>query len=86
MHRRTFLVSSGAVGIGALFATPGFGQAAATTATERLSWNAGELGFEFSVSGGRLTGRSSQTLPRNLVSRHCLCKPPSPLWWSPLSH
>jgi len=74
MRRRTFLVSSGAAGIGALFATPGFGQAAATTAPERLSWNAGELGFEFSVSGGRL--RQHQFLPTGVQA------PQEALQWS----
>jgi alpha-galactosidase len=54
MHRRTFLVSSGAAGLAALFATHASGQSAATTSTQRFSWNAGELDFEFSVSGGRL--------------------------------
>ena len=54
IDRRTFLVTSGAAGIGALFATPAAGQSAATTPTERFSWHTGELDFEFSVSGGRL--------------------------------
>jgi alpha-galactosidase len=54
MNRRTFLVSSGAAGIGTLFVAGGSGQSAPAKPTERFAWNAGELQFEFSVSDGRL--------------------------------
>ena len=54
MNRRSFLVSSGTAGIGALFSARGSGQPAPTMSAERFSWNAGDLHFEFSISEGRL--------------------------------
>lgn len=54
MNRRTFLISSGAAGIGALFATHASGQATAATPSQSLLWNTGDLQFEFSVVDGHL--------------------------------
>lgn len=54
MNRRTFLISSGAAGIGALLSTSASTSAAEPDSAEKLSWNAGQLQFEFSVSEGRL--------------------------------
>ena len=64
MNRRTFLISSGAAGIGALFATRVSGEAAAATSAERFSWNSGQLQFEFSVHEGHL--RQHMFLPAGL--------------------
>jgi hypothetical protein len=43
MDRRTFLISSGVTGLGALFASPDSGHAAETQSPEIFSWNTGEL-------------------------------------------
>src|SRR5579859_6765048 len=71
MNRRTFLITSGAAGMGALVATRASGQSSATTSTERFLWNTGELQFEFSVSEGRL--RQHMFLPASVkVSQESL--------------
>lgn len=54
MDRRTFLISSGAAGLGALLAAPDTGHAAEVSPLENFSWNSGQLQFEFSVAEGRL--------------------------------
>ena len=54
MDRRTFLISSGVAGLGALFASPDSGHAAEPQSPETFSWNTGELEFRFSLPQGRL--------------------------------
>jgi alpha-galactosidase len=54
MNRRTFLISTGAAGIGALLAEHTPGQTAETNPAETFSWNAGQVKFEFSLAEGRL--------------------------------
>jgi alpha-galactosidase len=54
MDRRTFLISSGVAGLGALFASPDSGQAAEPQSPETFSWNTGALDFTFSLPEGRL--------------------------------
>ena len=54
MNRRTFLISSGAAGVGALLPVPAVGNTAETDSAERFSWNTGKLQLEFSVVEGRL--------------------------------
>lgn len=54
MDRRQFLVSTGAAGIGALFATQACGQAAAVPSPEAFAWNTGDLDFQFSIANGCL--------------------------------
>ncbi len=54
MDRRTFLISSGVAGLGALFASPDSGYAAEPQSPEIFSWNTGELEFTFSLPQGRL--------------------------------
>jgi alpha-galactosidase len=54
MNRRTFLISSGAASLGALLSAPAPGSDAGPDSAERLSWNSGQLQFEFSVVEGRL--------------------------------
>jgi hypothetical protein len=54
MNRRTFLISSGVAGVGALLPAPAVGNTAETDSAERFSWDTGKLRFEFSVVGGRL--------------------------------
>jgi len=61
MNRRTFLISSGAAGIGALLAPDVFGQLADTSAAEMFSWYTGQVQFDFSVMRGRL--RQHMLLP-----------------------
>ena len=54
MNRRTFLISSGAAGVGAVLSTSASGTATGPESADRLSWNTGHLQFEFSVVEGRL--------------------------------
>ena len=54
MDRRTFLISSGVAGLGALFATPKSDYAAEQESPETFSWNTGELEFTFSLPQRRL--------------------------------
>ena len=54
MDRRTFLISSGAASLGALFAFPDSGHAAEQQSPETFSWNPDELQFTFSLPQGRL--------------------------------
>lgn len=65
MNRRTFLISSGAAGVGAIFAVPAVAQIAKTDSLEELSWHGGQLQFNFSVSGGRL--RQHICLPAGML-------------------
>ena len=55
MNRRTFLISSGAAGVGALFSTSASRSAAGPESAETFSWNTGQLKFHFSVAEGRLS-------------------------------
>jgi hypothetical protein len=54
IDRRTFLISSGAASLGALFASSYFGHAVDPQSPETFSWNTGELQFTFSLPQGRL--------------------------------
>jgi len=54
MNRRTFLISSGATCIGALFAPQPFAQTPSSSPSEKFSWNTGSLQFDFSVVDGCL--------------------------------
>ena len=54
MNRRTFLISSGIAGIGALVSTSASGAAAEPESAEIFSWNTGQLQFQFSVVEERL--------------------------------
>lgn len=54
MNRRTFLISSGAAGIGSTFAHDLFAQIGVTGPADTFSWSSDQLRFDFSVSGGRL--------------------------------
>lgn len=54
MNRRTFLISSGSAGVGALLSTSASASAAGPEPSERFSWNTGQLQFEFSIAEGRL--------------------------------
>ena len=54
MDRRTFLISSGVTGLGALFVSPDSAHAAEPQSPETFSWNTGELQFTFSLPQGRL--------------------------------
>jgi alpha-galactosidase len=54
MNRRIFLISSGSAGIGALMPVKAAGQAAEANSANDISWNAGQLRFQFSLSEGRL--------------------------------
>jgi len=54
MDRRTFLISSGVTGLGALLASPDSAHAVEPQSPETLSWNTGELQFTFSLSKGYL--------------------------------
>jgi alpha-galactosidase len=64
MNRRTFLISSGAAGIGAVIPAIAPGQAAETNPVENLSWDSGQLQFQFSVTEERL--RQHMFLPVDL--------------------
>ncbi|KAA6456636.1 alpha-galactosidase [Acidobacteria bacterium AB60] len=54
MNRRNFLISSGVAGIGSLIPAAASGQGSGTASIENLSWNPGQLQFQFSLSDGRL--------------------------------
>ncbi len=54
MNRRTFLISSGIAGIGALVSTSATGTTAGLGSAESFTWNAGQLQFHFSVADGKL--------------------------------
>jgi alpha-galactosidase len=66
MNRRTFLISTGVAGVGALLPAPAVGNTAETDSAERFSWNTGKLQFEFSVVEGRL--RQHLILPVDVES------------------
>jgi alpha-galactosidase len=54
MNRRTFLISTGAAGVGTLLRAPAVGNTAETDSAERFSWNTGSLQVEFSIAEGWL--------------------------------
>ncbi|MDE3202576.1 MAG: alpha-galactosidase [Acidobacteriota bacterium] len=54
MNRRTFLISSGVAGIGALVSNSASGNGTEPESAEAFSWNTSELQFQFSVVEGRL--------------------------------
>ncbi|MBV9269044.1 MAG: alpha-galactosidase, partial [Acidobacteriaceae bacterium] len=55
MNRRTFLIRAGAAGASAALTPHSFSQTEEANATEKFSWKCGQLEFNFSVIGGRLT-------------------------------
>jgi len=66
MNRRTFLISSGAAGIGAMLAGEAFAQGDAANSEDAFSWTGGEVRFEFSISDGRL--RQHRFLPAGMAA------------------
>ena len=58
MNCRTFLISSGIAGIGALISNSASGSAVEPESDETFSWNAGQLQFEFSADRFRPNARS----------------------------
>lgn len=65
MNRRTFLISSGAASLGALFAQDLVGQTGAPGIANTFTWNSGQLRFDFSMIGQSL--RQHMCLPAGMA-------------------
>jgi hypothetical protein len=67
MNRRTFLISPGAAGVGALLSTSASGSAAELNAAERFSWNAGQRSLNFPLPKGGSDSMYSCRLASSLL-------------------